>query len=272
VGLRDDVQQLSWYHTIELPGGVVTPGLYDTPGELEHVPLPRSLAGKRCLDIGTADGFWAFEMERRGASEVVAIDVDDPGGYDWPANRDPRQQSDFAAAHPNHRKAFALAHEALASRVERRDERVYDLDPGDIGQFDFVFMGSLLLHLRDPVGALEAVRRVLSGSMLSVDSISPLLTLLHPKQPVARFEAPGWPLWWVMNLHAYRRLFPAAGLTVTSAGRPFFVRSGAANEFKPRVARPLVGRIQHQIATRWGIPHSWVMARPASRSTLSEPR
>lgn len=266
------MHQLAWYHTIHLPGGVVTPGLYDTVGELERVPLPRSLEGKRCLDVGTADGFWAFEMERRGASEVVAIDIDDPDDYDWPANRDPEQHSEFVEAHPNHRKAFSLAHEALESRVKRRDERVYDLDPGEIGEFDFIFMGSLLLHLRDPVGALQAVRRVLTGSMLSVDSISPLLTVLHPKQPVARFEAPGWPLWWVMNLDAYRRLFPAAGLSVTGAGRPFFVRSGPGYEFQPRVNRPILGAIQRQLATRWGIPHSWVLASPAPGSNLRTSR
>lgn len=262
--LRNEVQQLAWYHTIRLPDGTVTPGLYDTLGELERVPLPRSLEGKRCLDIGTADGFWAFEMERRGAEEVVAIDVDDPDGYDWPANTDPGEHSKFVHAHPNHRMAFALAHEALGSRVQRRDQRLYDLDPDDNGEFDFIFIGSLLLHLRDPVGALQAVRGVLAGSLLSVDAISPLLTLLHPKQPVARLEVPGWPLWWVMNLDCYRRLFPPAGLSVTASGRPFFVRSGAHYEFQPRTGRPLVGAIQRYVARRRGIPHSWVLARPAA--------
>ena len=51
------------------------------------------------------------------------------------------------------------------------------------------FIGSLLLHLRDPVAALAAIRGVLAGGeLLSVDAISPLLTLLHPSQPIARFE------------------------------------------------------------------------------------
>ena len=82
--LRAQVAALRWYHTIDLGNGVVTPGLYDTPGECARVPLPASLEGRRCLDIGTADGFWAFEMERRGAAEVVALDIDDPDDYDWP--------------------------------------------------------------------------------------------------------------------------------------------------------------------------------------------
>ena len=105
-----------------------------------------------------------------------------------------------------------------------------------------------------------AVRRVARGQLLSVDSVSPLLTFLHPRQPVARFEAPGWPLWWVMNLAAYRRLFAAAGFAVTDAGRPFRVASQAGYRPKPRSGRPLYGRVQRARARR-GIPHAWVLAR-----------
>ena len=258
--LRAQVEALRWYHTIDLGDGVVTPGLYDTPGECARVPLPASLEGRRCLDIGTADGFWAFEMERRGAAEVVALDIDDPDDYDWPAHRDTNEVERFRRDHPNHRAAFELAGRALGSRVTRTVGRVYDLDPDVHGSFDFVFMGSLLLHLRDPAGALMTVRRVAGGELLSVDSVSPLLTFLHPRQPVARLEAPGWPLWWVMNLAAYRRLFPAAGFTVVRAGRPFRVGTRAGYRPKPRSARPLYGRLQEARARR-GIPHAWVLAR-----------
>jgi hypothetical protein len=69
-----------------------------------------------------------------------------------------------------------------------------------------------------------------------------------------------------MNLEAYRRIFPAAGLAVIAAGRPFFVRSGPGYEFQPRVRRPFLGGLQRQLATRRGIPHSWVKARPAQET------
>jgi UDP-N-acetylmuramoyl-tripeptide--D-alanyl-D-alanine ligase len=55
---------------IELPGGVVTPGRYDLRPTLERIPFPASLAGKRCLDVGSRDGFWAFAMEERGGGCV----------------------------------------------------------------------------------------------------------------------------------------------------------------------------------------------------------
>jgi tRNA (mo5U34)-methyltransferase len=48
-----------WYHRIELPGGVTTPGW--APLSADAYRLPSDLAGKRVLDIGAWDGFWSFE-------------------------------------------------------------------------------------------------------------------------------------------------------------------------------------------------------------------
>ena len=63
-----------WYHTIELAPGLVTPGWFDLRPIVDLMPWP-DVRGRRCLDIGTYDGFLAFEMERRGADEVVALDI-----------------------------------------------------------------------------------------------------------------------------------------------------------------------------------------------------
>jgi tRNA (mo5U34)-methyltransferase len=259
--LRERVAGVSWHQSLRLPDGTVTPGNFDTLDEVRRIPFPGSLAGKRCLDVGTADGFWAFEMERRGAAEVVAIDVREPSRLDWPGTPDPGElaayQRQFAGP-----RGFDVAHEAYRSHVQWRDLSVYELEPGALGEFDFVFAGSLLLHLRDPVAALGAIRGVLSanGELLSVDALSPLLTLLHPAQPIARFEAPGWPMWWAMNLRCYRGLFPAAGLAVVQAGRPFWLRRGPAYTSSPRSPRPLYQRIRPALA-RLGILHAWVRAR-----------
>src|SRR5689334_7703009 len=64
----DDPRLDGWYHTIELAPGVKTQrAIYDHATIVHGVGMPESLAGKSALDIGTADGYWAFEMERRGA-------------------------------------------------------------------------------------------------------------------------------------------------------------------------------------------------------------
>jgi tRNA (mo5U34)-methyltransferase len=260
--LADRVAGSAWYQSMVLPGEVVTPGNFDTVAELERVPFPVTLEGKRCLDIGTADGFWAFEMERRGAEEVVAIDLRDPARFDWPGvSRSDEEMRVVLGPEVAKHRGFDIAREALGSDVQWREMSVYDLRPELVGEFDFAFMGSLLLHLRDPVAALAAARSVVRGELLSVDAISPLLTLLHPQQPVARFEAPGWPMWWALNLAAYRRLFPAGGLEVSASGRPFFVRTGPGYGRMPRSRRPFLQRLQPVLIRHRGILHAWVRAR-----------
>lgn len=265
VSLAGRVATAPWYHTMRLPGGLLTPGNFDTLDELKHVPFPVSLHGKRCLDVGTADGFWAFEMERRGAAEVLAIDLHDPARMDWPGL--PKSQAAMEAImgpRLNQNPGFEIARDALGSSVQWRELSIYDLRPELIGEFDFAFIGSLLLHLRDPVAALSALRGVVRGELLSVDALSPLMTLLHPTQPIARFEAPEWPMWWALNLVAYRRLFDAAGLEILSAGHPFFVKRGPGYGATPRAQRWVWRRFQGAAITRLGILHAWISARPAA--------
>src|SRR5204862_6898705 len=109
------VEALRWYHTIDLPGGVVTPGEYDLRGIVDRLPWPDSLAGMRCLDVGSRDGFYAFEMERRGAAEVVSLEVDDPSAYHLP---EPGPGAGAAAAVGEAgRCAFEAARGARGSRV-----------------------------------------------------------------------------------------------------------------------------------------------------------
>src|SRR3546814_2012548 len=72
-----------WYHTMDIAPGVTTKGWFDLRPIVDQMPWP-NVRGKRCLDIGTFDGYLAFELERRGASEVVAVDVEDHLLWDWP--------------------------------------------------------------------------------------------------------------------------------------------------------------------------------------------
>ena len=102
--------------TIELPGGLVTPGRWDTRSCVDKLPFPASLEGKRCLDVGTWDGFWAFEMERRGAAEVMAIDVSNASGWDWPPSAGTPTVDAWQGGGAGARTGFDIAHEALGSR------------------------------------------------------------------------------------------------------------------------------------------------------------
>src|SRR5438093_4054 len=139
-----------WYHTIDLAPGLTTPGWFDLRPITGRMPWP-DVRGKRCLDVGTADGFLAFELERRGAAEVVATDVQDHALWDFPVHLRERAVKYLeAVAGPDKGAGFRIARELLSSGVQPLAVSAYDLSPGVVGTFDVVVCGSLLLHLRDP--------------------------------------------------------------------------------------------------------------------------
>src|SRR4029453_15582841 len=72
--LKAKVLGREWFHRIDLGGGLVTPGIDDSPRKLAGIHMPADLTGKTVLDIGSYDGFFAFEAERRGAARVLATD------------------------------------------------------------------------------------------------------------------------------------------------------------------------------------------------------
>lgn len=268
----------SWYHTIELPEGVVTPGVFDHPRALKRVPMPRSLEGKRCLDVGTGDGFWAFAMEQRGASEVVGLDLGGEHLYDWPAGQGPAPPTGEPGPQPGPK--FRLVREALGSNVQWVESSVYEISPERLGTFDFVFVGSILLHLRDPVGALSSIRTVVNDKLLLNDAVSIPLTLLRARWPAARLIGVTDPTWWIPNLAGLERLVEAAGFSVNETGRPYFLRYGpgrrhASHTTRTPIAlkplRRLPQRVARNIGDRLGIPHAWVLASPRPELSHGKP-
>lgn len=127
----------SWWHSIELGGGYVTPGV-KTLEELREnyasLELPDDLGEKRVLDVGCWDGFYSFEAERHGA-QVVAIDCFRP-------------------------ENFMKAHSTLKSKVEFREMSVYELSRKQLGTFDIVLFLGVLYHLRHPLLGLERLCEV----------------------------------------------------------------------------------------------------------------
>src|ERR1700738_5327110 len=114
--LADKVSGREWYTSIVLSPDVVAPGWFDTRSVARRLPFP-VLEGKRCLDVGTFDGFWAFEMEKRGAAEVVAIDILDPTQWDWPVNFT-GAALDALASRKGQGEGFEVARHSLGSKVK----------------------------------------------------------------------------------------------------------------------------------------------------------
>ena len=143
-----------WYHRIELPGGVVTPGW--APLHADAYRLPDDLTGKRVLDVGAWDGYWSFQALRRGARQVVAID-------DFSDLLDRLQREHRRAWEP-----FDLCREALGydpQRCQRQELSVYEVAEDRLGRFDVIFFFGTLYHLRHPLLALDRLAAVCDGEI-----------------------------------------------------------------------------------------------------------
>jgi tRNA (mo5U34)-methyltransferase len=155
------------------------------------------------LDVGTFEGFWAFELERRGA-RVTAIDVNTIEELDWPVRL-------RHGAGGRRGEGFELAREALGSSVERVGISIYDATAELLGgPFDLVFCGSVLIHLRDPVLALERMAALCNGRLILAEEYSRKLRLLPLDAVEFRGESP-WSVWWIPNARAWQAMVRCAG-------------------------------------------------------------
>ena len=255
-----------WYHTIDVAPAVTTAGWFDLRHALPLLPFP-DVEGRRCLDIGTFDGFYAFEMERRGAAEVVAIDIEDHEDWDWPPDAragGPEAIRDAGFQGPPKGAGFRLLAELIGSSVKWRALSIYDLDPADTGPFDVVVCGSLLLHLRDPIRALEAVRAVCRGQFLSVEQIELWLTLLGRGRPLYKLNGSGrFCQWWLANGAGHERMLYAAGFEIVQRS-PFFINRFNVHPKPALTLREVANRSARRlVAGTWdqGVFHRGLLAR-----------
>ena len=253
-----------WYHTMDLGHGVVTPGWFDLRPIVDRMPWP-DVKGKRCLDVGPWDGFLSFELERRGAAEVVATDISSPTEWDWQIGlreRGPEAMAQIAGSDPG--AGFRFARDALGSRVERVESNVYDLSPDTVGTFDVVVCGSLMLHLKDPTRALEAIRSVCHGVFLSAEQISTGLTLASRRRPLARYLGGERGQWWIPNAAGHAALLRAGGFEILDSSRPYAIPIGPGHRWAGRA--PPAQWVTDQIVTRGqGVPHVAALSKPLRR-------
>ena len=150
------MKSMRWYHSIDLGGGIMTPGhRWDHPWEPLRAEIGRiDFRGKQVLDVGCWDGMWGFEAERLGAARVVATDI-------------PSQRS-FSDQGPS---SFQFAKKHLGSTVEYRQASVYELDTMFIYEFDIVVFFGVLYHLRHPQLGVAKIRNVLkTGGLLLLET------------------------------------------------------------------------------------------------------
>lgn len=174
----EDVTEIPWYHSIDLPGGTTKGVPSKSPEilarELRNLDLP-DLTGKSVLDIGAWDGYFSFACERLGAARVVSLDY-----HSWGIDRrnpmakwtTPDVQNlhayedywerpgvfDFTGL-PG-RKGYDYAHRELGSSAEPVVGDFMTMDLAALGSFDVVLFLGVLYHLKHPLLGLERLRSI----------------------------------------------------------------------------------------------------------------
>jgi tRNA (mo5U34)-methyltransferase len=231
-----DIENYYWYHTVGLPDGLVTPGMYDYRPTVGAFQFPENMRGMTALDVGTATGYFAFEFERRGA-QVTSVDLPSLELLD----RFPGQETSTLLKKIQHMivphsadKLSGLIHEysgqelhhylldgpfrlcaqALGSKVERRYATIYDLSPERLGRsgYDFVFLGDILVHTLRPFDAIVAAARMCLGTLVIAQMMPGA-----PEDPAAMVyaggEKPGEDdiCWWLPNEQCFLQILKKLG-------------------------------------------------------------
>jgi len=214
-----------WYHSFYFDNGYEVRGDYDIGADIADYGFPASMEGMWVLDVGTGSGWFSFYFEQLGA-EVVTVDArgyedfDVYGRYEYPGvDRPPDRLNDDGSPvyYSPVSKGFWVMRDILGSRVRFYNARAYEITPELFGgiKFDLVFLGAILCHLRDPIGALMAARRVCKGMVVATTPVvigEPESETL-PRQYLP-YTAQDKITWWLPNEACFRHWFLAAGFSV----------------------------------------------------------
>jgi hypothetical protein len=177
-----------WYHATELPDGAVLPGVWDLRGHESAYLGGVDFAGKRVLELGPATGYLTFHMERMGAEVVsfeagfdVSVDTLPVKGEDQPWARLSVMQETIDRNHD----AWWYLHRTFGSSAKFVQGNIYDM-PGDLGTFDITVVGAILLHLREPWGALSQAAQRTTETMVVTEPLQDDLD--PPEANIMRFS------------------------------------------------------------------------------------
>lgn len=151
--LKRQIDELGpWFHNMEIDGVQTAPDhfLGDYPRykweAFAHV-IPDDLDGRSVLDIGCNAGFYALEMKRRGAAEVVGIDSD-----------------------PHYLAQARFASEQTGLELQLQQMSVYEVAKLR-RKFDLVIFSGVLYHLRHPLLALDLIHEHVAADLLLMQSL-----------------------------------------------------------------------------------------------------
>lgn len=179
--LAEQAAKIRWFHSMDFGEFKVEGGrkLATVQSDADTIFTKAPVTGKTVLDIGSWDGFFAFEAHRRGAARVLATDY-----YMW-ITRDRKNGFDFAKR-------------ILNAPIEERVVDAMNISPETVGgRFDVVLLLGVLYHLQHPLLGLQkaaAVTReclVVETHIDAIESERPAMTY-YPRGELAGDNTNWW--------------------------------------------------------------------------------
>jgi len=138
--IKSQTGDSAFYQTIELKDNIKILGKVDTLQRIQQMDLPSDLSGLSVLDVGCNSGSLCFETKKRGASEVVGIDVMD--------------------VRLNQAKTIA---EILDLDIDFKKMDLFTAK--DLGQFNIVFCIAVLTEVSDLIRGLEILKNLTKDTL-----------------------------------------------------------------------------------------------------------
>ncbi len=214
-------EQDYWYHSYYFDNGFEQRGDYDIGRDIASYGFPADMSGMSVLDVGTGGGWFATYFEQRGA-DVTTVDLRGFADFDvfgrpgYPDISEEKPEPDVRL--PDGRglyfspvsKGFWIMKELLGLRAEYANARVYELSPALFSgrKFELVFVGAVLMHLRDPIGALMAIRTVAHGEVIATSFLLEGGPSDPPRMQLLQGDRISW---WAPNRRCLESWFRGAG-------------------------------------------------------------
>jgi Methyltransferase domain len=194
--MKEELKKIYGYHywrqRIQLEGSYLTPGFID--GVMwSQLELPKDMKGKTFLEVGSNDGMFCFESERRGASKVVASDLY-KGSIDTMKNGWSKN-------------GIELLKDYFKSSIQLHETGIYGLDSLK-EKYDVVLVNNVIVWLEDEREAIRQLANVTSGTLYLADGF-----LVDDSKPM-KSETKQGPMRYMYNLSYMKQVLIENGFKI----------------------------------------------------------
>jgi SAM-dependent methyltransferase len=218
----------AFYHRLDIPEVKENPTWqWDLIGDEGKYLGNFDFSGKRVLEFGSASGALTFWMEKQGA-DVVGVDLSpDVEKTSWDMmvmeGKDPVEMRRHMSGSINRlNNGFWYAHEYFESKAKLIHGTAYNV-PHEVGLFDVVTLCAILLHLRDPLRAIDNAVSFAKKNIIITDRVPSGMTAEELKRPIALYVTNknnvaqhGGTSWWLPTPAVYASFLDLKGFDVKS--------------------------------------------------------